>query len=53
MGTGAVSPGVRRPGPEGDHLPMCSAEVENEWRYNCTPRHAFHRVFTFVCVMGL
>jgi hypothetical protein len=27
MGTGALSPGVKRPGPEADHLHLISAEV--------------------------
>ena len=33
IGTGIVSPEVKRPGCEIDHLPPSSAETKNEWRY--------------------
>jgi len=36
MGTGALSPGVKRPGREADHSPPSSAEVKNAWIYTST-----------------
>jgi hypothetical protein len=33
----AVSPGVKRPGCEADHLPPANAEVENAWRCTSSP----------------
>jgi hypothetical protein len=40
MGTGALSPAVKRLGSETDNSPSSSAEVENEWSYTSTP-HTF------------
>jgi hypothetical protein len=37
VGTGALSPGVKRPGREADHLPLSNAEVKNTWSYTSTP----------------
>jgi hypothetical protein len=37
MGTGAVSPQIKRPEREADHLPPPSAEFKNAWRYTSTP----------------
>ena len=34
-------PGMKRPGPEGNHLPSSTAEVKNEWRYTSTLRDIF------------
>jgi hypothetical protein len=31
MGTGALSPGVKRPGREAEHTPPISAEVKYTW----------------------
>jgi hypothetical protein len=39
-----LSSGVKRPGRDGDHLPMSSAEIENSWSYTSTP---------FICLHGL
>jgi hypothetical protein len=41
MGTGAVSPGVKRPGREADHSPLISAEVKEIWIYTSIPPYAF------------
>jgi hypothetical protein len=45
IGTRNFSTGVNRPGCEADNFLPCSAEVKNEWRYNCTPYtlKGFHR----------
>jgi hypothetical protein len=40
MGTGALSPGVKRPGRESDHSPT-SAEVKKMWLYTSTSPCAF------------
>jgi hypothetical protein len=37
MGTGALSPGLKRPGREVDHSPPTSAEVKKMWIYTATP----------------
>jgi hypothetical protein len=37
MGTGALSPGVKRPGREVDHSPPASAKVKKMWIYTSTP----------------
>jgi hypothetical protein len=37
VGTGALSPGIKRPGREADHSPPTSAEVKNA----STPPYAF------------
>jgi hypothetical protein len=37
MGTRGSFPGVKRPGPEVDHSPPSSAEVQNAWSYTSTP----------------
>jgi hypothetical protein len=36
MGTGALSPVLKRPGRDSDQSPPPSAEVENTWRYTST-----------------
>jgi hypothetical protein len=41
MGTGDLSPGVKRSGPEADHAPPASAEVKKMWIYTSTPPYAF------------
>jgi hypothetical protein len=41
MGTGALSPGVKRPGREADHSPPTSAEVNKTWIYTSTPPYVF------------
>jgi hypothetical protein len=38
---GALSPGVKRPGLEADHLPVTSVEVKNMWIYVSTPSYTF------------
>jgi hypothetical protein len=38
---GALSPGVKRPGHEADHLPPTNAEVKKTWVYTSTPPYAF------------
>jgi hypothetical protein len=38
---GPLSPGVKRPGREVDHLPPTSAEVKKMWIYTPTPPYAF------------
>ena len=35
-------PGIKRPGPEADHTPPCSADVRNKWNYNYTPPVRLH-----------
>jgi hypothetical protein len=40
-GTGALSPGVRRPGREADQSPPASAEVKKTWVYISTPPYVF------------
>jgi hypothetical protein len=32
---------VKRPGREGDHSPLSSAEVKNAWSYTSTPQYGF------------
>jgi hypothetical protein len=39
--TGALSPGVKRPGRDADHLPPVSAEVKKIWIYTSTPPYVF------------
>jgi hypothetical protein len=41
MGTGVLSPGVKRPGCETGHSPPSSAEVKNTWSYTSTPQYVF------------
>jgi hypothetical protein len=41
MGTGALSPGVKRQGREALHSPPASAEVKKMWIYTSTPPYAF------------
>jgi hypothetical protein len=38
---GALSPGVKRPGREADHLPPTSAEVKKTWVYTSSPPYIF------------
>jgi len=40
-GTGALSPGVKRPGHEANNSPSPSAEVKNAWSYAFTPPYVF------------
>jgi hypothetical protein len=37
VGSGALSPGVKRLGHEDDHSPPSRAEVKNAWIYTFTP----------------
>jgi hypothetical protein len=37
----ALSPGVKRQGPEAEHSPPASAEVKKIWIYTSTPPYAF------------
>jgi hypothetical protein len=39
--TGALSPGIKRPGREADHSPPASAEVKKLWNYTTTTPYAF------------
>jgi hypothetical protein len=41
LGTGALSPGVKRPGREAGHLFPTSALVKNSWIYTFTPPYFF------------
>jgi hypothetical protein len=41
---GALSLGVKRPGPEADHSLPSSAEVEKAWSYTSIPPIRFHSV---------
>jgi hypothetical protein len=41
MGTGALSPGVKRQGCEADHSPPASAEVKKMWIYTSTLPYGF------------
>jgi hypothetical protein len=41
MGTGVLSPGIKRQGHEADHLPPVSAEVKKIWMYTSTSPYAF------------
>jgi hypothetical protein len=41
---GVLSPGVKRPGREGDHSFHPNAEVKNAWRYISTPPIRLHGV---------
>jgi hypothetical protein len=41
MGTGALSPGVKRQGLEADHSLPTSAEVKKMWIYAFTPPYTF------------
>jgi hypothetical protein len=38
---GALSPGVKRPGREGDDSPAASAEVKKIWIYTSIPPYTF------------
>jgi hypothetical protein len=46
MGTGILSPWVKRPGGggEADHAPSCSAEIKNAWSYISTAPIRLHGV---------
>jgi hypothetical protein len=37
---GALIPGIRQPGREGDYSPLSSA-AKNAWSYNSTPQYIF------------
>jgi hypothetical protein len=37
IGTGALSPGVKRPGGEADHSSSTTADVKKMWIYTSTP----------------
>jgi hypothetical protein len=41
LGTGALSPGVKRKGREADRSPPASAEVKKTWIYTSTPPYVF------------
>ena len=41
---GAISPGVKRPGRDVNHLPPSTAEVKNEWSYTSAPPICLHGV---------
>jgi hypothetical protein len=41
MGTGTLSPGVKRQGREADYSPPVSAEVKKMWIYTSTPPYPF------------
>jgi hypothetical protein len=41
MGTGALSPEVKRQKREADHSPLTSAEVKRTWIYTSTPPYVF------------
>jgi hypothetical protein len=43
MGTGALFPGVKRPGRETDHSPTTSAEITKIWIYTSTPHTSLRR----------
>jgi hypothetical protein len=43
-GTGALSPGVKRPGREIDHSPPSSADVKKMWFYTSTSPIRLHGV---------
>jgi len=36
MGAEAITPGIKRPGRQPDHLPQSSPEVKNAWSYTST-----------------
>jgi hypothetical protein len=56
---GALYPGIKRPGREGDRLRPSSAELKNVWSYISTPQYVFiawclvkHRDnFTFIIII--
>ena len=41
MGTGVLSPGLKRNGCYVDHSPLSRAEVKNEWGCTSTPAFSF------------
>jgi hypothetical protein len=41
MGTGALSPEIKRERSEADHSPPTSVEVKKTWIYTSTPPYAF------------
>jgi hypothetical protein len=41
LGTGAISPEVKRPGREAHHSPPTIAEVKKMWIYTSTPPYIF------------
>jgi hypothetical protein len=49
MGTGGLSPAVKRPGREADHSPPASAKVKKTWIYTSTPPY----VFMAYCLISL
>jgi hypothetical protein len=42
---GALSPGVKWPGPEADYSPPTSAEVKKTWIYTSTPPYYNHSLY--------
>jgi hypothetical protein len=44
VGIGVISQGLKRPGPDVDHVPPSSAKVKNEKSYNSTPSTCLHDV---------
>jgi hypothetical protein len=42
VGTGGLSPGVKRPGRDAEQSPLLSAQVKNEWsRTSCTATYPY------------
>jgi hypothetical protein len=41
MGTGALSPGIKRPELEADHSPPASDDIKKMWIYASSPPYAF------------
>jgi hypothetical protein len=41
IGTGALSPGIKRPGRGSDPSSRTSAEAKKTWIYTCNPSYAF------------
>jgi hypothetical protein len=56
MGTGVLSPGVKRLGREADHLLLSSVEVKNEGSYTSASSIRLHGVdgdvFTFTSIIN-
>jgi hypothetical protein len=56
VGTGGISPGIKRPGCEAEHSPATSGEVKNACSYTSTPQYVLgtwslikHRDVAFTC----
>jgi hypothetical protein len=48
VSTGALCPGVKLPGRDGDHLPPTRAKVKKTWIYTPTPPYACMAVFNYL-----